>query len=145
MIILVCGGRDFDNYQFIRDKLIDYIESFGDKYKTEKDQYGNYLYKDVTILTGGAKGADQCGSDFAVENFIHFIEINADWEFYGRSAGPIRNQKMLDEHEVNVVMAFPGGRGTIDMVSRARKAGVNVLQYHSQDVLEWENDRKRNI
>ncbi len=38
----------------------------------------------------------------------------------------IRNQQMLDEAKPDMVLAFPGGRGTDDMVSRAEKAGVPV-------------------
>jgi hypothetical protein len=50
----------------------------------------------------------------------------ADWNTHGRAAGPIRNQRMLDEVKPELVVAFPGGRGTADMVRRAREAGVNV-------------------
>jgi hypothetical protein len=48
----------------------------------------------------------------------------ADWEKLGRSAGPIRNQAMLDEGRPDLVVAFPGHHGTADMVRRARAAGV---------------------
>lgn len=44
----------------------------------------------------------------------------------GKAAGPIRNQRMLDEGKPDLVVAFPGGRGTADMVRRAKAAGVPV-------------------
>jgi hypothetical protein len=50
----------------------------------------------------------------------------ADWKKHGRSAGPIRNQHMLDVGKPNLVIAFPGGRGTADMMKRAEKAGIEV-------------------
>jgi len=53
----------------------------------------------------------------------------ADWETYGRAAGPIRNQKMLDSEQINLCVAFPGGAGTADMVARCKKA-------HRFDVIE---------
>jgi hypothetical protein len=52
----------------------------------------------------------------------------ADWAKHGRAASPIRNQQMLDEGRPNLVVAFPGGRGTADMVRRARSAGVEVIE-----------------
>jgi hypothetical protein len=52
----------------------------------------------------------------------------ADWFSHGKAAGPIRNQEMLAMEAPALVVAFPGGRGTADMVRRARKAGVDVLE-----------------
>ena len=50
----------------------------------------------------------------------------ADWKRYGRGAGPARNQAMLVEFNPQLLVAFPGGKGTADMVRRAQKAGVRV-------------------
>jgi hypothetical protein len=54
--------------------------------------------------------------------------VPADWTTYGRAAGPIRNQRMLNEYHPNLVLAFPDpeSRGTWDMVRRAEKANVEV-------------------
>ena len=52
----------------------------------------------------------------------------ADWDGLGRKAGPIRNQRMLDDGKPDLGIAFPGGRGTADMVRRAREAGVETIQ-----------------
>ena len=52
----------------------------------------------------------------------------ANWAELGRKAGPIRNQQMLDEGRPTLVVAFPGGRGTADMIRRARSAGVEVIE-----------------
>jgi hypothetical protein len=54
----------------------------------------------------------------------------ADWRRYGRGAGPIRNQQMLDAGRPDRVVAFhanlDASRGTADMVRRAIKAGIPV-------------------
>ena len=52
----------------------------------------------------------------------------ADWAKHGRKAGPIRNQRMIDEGRPDLVVAFPGGTGTADMVERARVAGIRVIE-----------------
>ena len=49
------------------------------------------------------------------------VKVDADWAKYGPVAGPIRNQDMLDLHRPKMVIAFPGGKGTADMVKRAKK------------------------
>ena len=108
MRILVCGGRKYDNYQRLAEVL------------------GSW--KPTHIICGGAPGADYMASNYAVGCKIPQSVFYADWDEHGNKAGPIRNQKMLDEGRPDMVIAFPGGRGTADMVRRARKAGVNVIE-----------------
>jgi predicted Rossmann-fold nucleotide-binding protein len=50
----------------------------------------------------------------------------ANWNAWGRAAGPRRNQEML-MRKPNLVVAFPGGEGTADMVQKAIAAGVKVV------------------
>lgn len=61
------------------------------------------------------------------ENGIPEECFAADWS-QGKKAGPLRNARMLAEGKPDVVVAFPGGRGTEDMVARARAAGVPVRE-----------------
>lgn len=49
------------------------------------------------------------------------------WKDHGKAAGPIRNQLMLDDFKPDLVVAFPGGKGTADMVKKAQDAGVTVI------------------
>jgi len=51
------------------------------------------------------------------------------WEVHGKSAGFIRNKLMLEDGQPELVIAFPGGRGTSNMVSLAESAGVEVVSY----------------
>lgn len=124
--VLVCGGRDFDNrtkFAFELDRI------FWDKgWIGAQDEVGNFLY-DVHIISGGAKGADTLAIDWAVVNWSNWTEFPADWDKYGKKAGPIRNQQMLDEGKPDLVIAFPtkNSRGTYDMIRRAEKAGVPVI------------------
>jgi hypothetical protein len=61
----------------------------------------------------------------------------ADWDGYGRRAGPIRNQKMLDTERPDLVLAFhPAGPGTRHMISIAREQGFEVIEVAQRDV--WE-------
>lgn len=109
MKVLVCGGRYFTDYTLLEDALAD-------------------LPPITHIIHGGARGADSLADRFADENFIWCTEFKADWGKHGKAAGPIRNQQMLDEGKPDLVVAFPGGVGTADMVRRAKKAGVKTIE-----------------
>lgn len=122
MRILVCGGRDFTDRQLMNDVLNKIVP------RTPEDQYGNWLPAGVTIIHGKARGADIMADEWAVVNWCSIEEYPADWEKHGKAAGFIRNQQMLDEGKPDLVVAFPGGNGTADMVRRAKKAGVPVME-----------------
>jgi hypothetical protein len=122
MKILVCGGRDFSDHEFVMRTLDRLSEDWP---KTPTDQFGNWLPV-VTIIAGGAKGVDSMAADWAIVNWTDYKEFKADWSKHGKAAGVIRNQQMLDEGKPDLVVAFPGGRGTADMIARAEAAGVPV-------------------
>jgi predicted Rossmann-fold nucleotide-binding protein len=110
MKVLVCGGRDFADFAMLSEEMMRLLAE-----------------RDVdAIIHGGARGADSMAGEFANATGIEEIVFPADWKKYGRRAGPIRNQQMLDEGKPDLVVAFPGGRGTADMVERARAAGIEV-------------------
>lgn len=81
------------------------------------------------VIHGAASGVDEQAMIYAqaMENCKH-LPFEADWHTHGRAAGPIRNKRMLDEGKPDVVMAFPGGRGTANMVKLARAHGVKVIE-----------------
>ncbi len=108
-ITLVCGGRDFHDMTTLRMVL--------DEVSPEK------------IVHGAAKGADSMAGRYARERGITCREFPVTWRrngVYNPRAAFDRNQQMLDEGQPDLVVAFPGGGGTRDMVSRARKDGFTV-------------------
>lgn len=116
MRVLVCGGRDFDD----RSLMAKTLRRFKPSIPTDDD------LAEHVIIAGGARGADELAAQYAEVFGIRLRVYPADWKTHGRAAGPIRNQRMLDEGKPDLVIAFPGGRGTEDMVRRARAAGVPV-------------------
>lgn len=145
-IWLVCGGRKFGHvvrkfplcsqesketqerlkeYQFIQNAL-EHLACERSQYFNEDD---NWLPADIQIVTGGASGADKAAVDWAIVNWGTFREYPANWSQYGRAAGPIRNKEMLEKEKPDLVIAFPGGPGTRDMVRRAKEAGIEVIEY----------------
>jgi hypothetical protein len=111
MRVLICGGRDFTDYERLRRVL-------------DKSLYIDGI---TTVIHGGAQGADACADVWAKQSYIPVKCYPAQWDKYGRSAGPVRNQQMLDEGKPDLVIAFPGGAGTANMIKIARRAGIDVL------------------
>ena len=112
MIVLVCGGRDYDDKEFLYSELTK-IHSTG---------------KIELLIEGGARGADCLAKCWAIDNEIHYIEFPANWNLHGKKAGFIRNQQMLDTGRPDLVVAFHGGNGTADMIRRSKKARIYTIQ-----------------
>jgi hypothetical protein len=93
--------------------------------KSEPDAEGNWLPA-VTIISGAARGADRAGTDWAIVNWCPILEYPAQWDRYGKRAGYLRNKQMLEEGRPNLVVAFPGGKGTAMMVKIAKEAGIET-------------------
>lgn len=104
--VLVCGGRDYDDVEFVYAVLDEIKPAF--------------------VITGGATGADEIAEMWADERGAHLVRMPANWSTYGKAAGPSRNQQMIDEGKPNLVIAFPGGFGTANMIRRAEAAGIEV-------------------
>lgn len=114
--VLVCGGRDYGDKKLLWGVL--------DALKPE------------FIVTGGQgedkenRGADLLAEQYAIEKGIPHQVVHARWTEYGKSAGPIRNSLMLKLHpDINLLIAFPGGSGTEDMVTKAAKAMIPTLRF----------------
>lgn len=113
MRVIVCGGRSYADVGTVFAVL-----------DSMREQYGS-----LTIIQGGANGADLLARRWcAAQRSIRMINEPADWKTHGRAAGPIRNATMLSEHKPDLVIAFPGGRGTEDMKRQARTAGIEVVE-----------------
>lgn len=82
----------------------------------------------TTIIHGAARGADTLGELWGLKHGKNLEPYPADWGRFGLSAGPRRNQEMLTKGKPDLVVAFPGGKGTADMVRRSRRAGVRVIE-----------------
>lgn len=114
MRVLVCGSRYFTDYELLKEKL---------------DELRSRLSIPVsTIIHGDARGADRFAGRYADDNKIHLQVYPADWNTYGKRAGPIRNAQMLREGNPDYVVAFrgPNSRGTQNMIDQATKAGIPV-------------------
>jgi hypothetical protein len=111
VIIIICGSRNWKNFRIIEEFIL-------------------HLPKGTVIIEGDCRGADRIAGYLGRKYGYEVIPVAADWFQYGKAAGPIRNQKMLDDYHPDCVVAFHNNlkysKGTKDMVERAKKAGIEV-------------------
>lgn len=112
MRIVVCGGRTFDDWEALK-AVLDALHAF--EAITE-------------VIEGGAAGADMLARLWAEwEHDIPVTTVLAEWKKYGPKAGPLRNVRMA-EMKPDLVVAFPGGQGTQNMIMQARTRGIQVSE-----------------
>lgn len=126
MIVIIVGGRSYD-FTPLDIHLLDLLH---DEHNFTKVLSGD-CSRIITIadpITNQKRnkrvGADYCGEQWAKKNNIPCAKYKADWFKLGKAAGPIRNQRMIDE--ADALVAFPGSSGTADVIHRAKDAGLLV-------------------
>lgn len=108
--VIVAGSRTIDDYDFVKKKLDILLKR----------------KKNVVIICGMARGADQLGERYAKENDLEIEYYPADWDKYGKSAGYIRNKQMA--RNADALIAFWDGvsKGTKNMIEIARKDDLPI-------------------
>jgi hypothetical protein len=114
---LVTGDRDWVNRKVIEKRL-------------------SWIPSDWVLVHGAARGADSIAAEFwkfacKQDGKDYVLPFPADWNKYGKRAGPIRNRQMLLANpEIEIVIAFHNeigmSKGTKDMVTQAMKKGLPV-------------------
>ena len=108
----IIGSRNFNDYQMLKivcDKLIKATD---------------------TIVSGGAKGADILGKQYANEHALQYVEYLPDWEAYGKRAGFMRNHDIIDNSDF--VIAFWDGisKGTAHSIELAKNSKKPTLKVY---------------
>ena len=115
--ICVCGGREFNDREWVYrhlDKMLTHFES----------------KRDLIIVQGEARGADTLGKEWAISRGIEhdpFPIEKWEWTKHGNYAGHLRNKRMLDSG-LDGCIAFPGNKGTENMIKICREAHVPVMK-----------------
>jgi hypothetical protein len=109
-LALFCGSRDWRDEAAIRQVI-------------------DALPKDSIVVHGAARGADTIAGRLARQRGLVVRSYPAQWGRWGRKAGVLRNQQMLDAERPDIVYAFQlnNSKGTGDMIRRARKALIAVV------------------
>ncbi len=108
MLYVVIGGyRNFNDYEAFK-VFVD--ASIAQLNETE-----------FTILSGHCKGVDLMAEQYAMERNYGLEIFSAEWEKYGRAAGPIRNKQMVEKANVVIAFVCERAKGTKNLISQAEK------------------------
>jgi hypothetical protein len=134
MRVLVCGSR------FYTDR--DHMWSELNRLDAERGPF-------TVLIHGGAAGADTLAMQWAHMTGLSGRDIAplaffAEWPKYGRAAGSIRNQRMIDEGKPDLGISFPGGQGTRDMVRKLLIARIEVIEIAGRPISDFVRDNYRN-
>lgn len=119
MILLVTGGRNYEN----REELYQVL----DKLHAER----GFTY----LVHGNARGADSLAHEWAVSRGVQPVAMEALWDAEGLAAGHNRNRRMLEFRKPDLCVAFPGGRGTANMMRQARDMDIELIDV--EDLRIW--------
>lgn len=106
--IIIAGSRTFNNYDFV-SKLLNTLD-----------------FSDAIIVSGHASGVDSLGERYANEHEIELKVFPADWNKYGKSAGPIRNRQMAEYADVLILFWDGESRGSKNMLETAKKFNLEI-------------------
>ena len=117
--VLVCGDRNWKDKKRIEEELLKSCKEFD-----------IFSPKDIVVIEGGAKGVDSLAGEVAKELGFRLLVYPAEWEKFGKMAGPLRNIEMLEDGKPDLVLAFHAdlskSKGTAHMVKIAKKKGIEV-------------------
>lgn len=108
--VIIAGGRDFKDYDLLKEKLDYYLSNL----------------ENIIIVSGGASGADSLGERYAKEKGYSLVTFQADWNKYGKSAGPIRNRQMANYADHLVAFWDGKSRGTLNMINTAKELALKI-------------------
>lgn len=81
------------------------------------------------VISGGARGVDTAAEEAADELGYPKKIMHADWDRYGKSAGPKRNYEMVQESDVAMVFWDGKSKGTMDFMNKAKKKGMPMVLF----------------
>ena len=118
MKVIIAGTRTFNNYQLLCNTIKELNINIDE------------------IVCGGAKGADALGAKYAKENNIPIKYFLADWDKYGKGAGPIRNHQMGDYADYLIAFWNKKSKGTLDMINYMQQIGKHgkIIYYRGDPV-----------
>ena len=108
MKVIIAGSRNIVDYEVVKEAI-------------EESQFTL-----KTVVSGGAKGVDSLGEQYAEAMNIPLHVYKADWERHGRAAGPIRNRKMAENADALIAIWDGKSRGTKNMIETAQKLKLLV-------------------
>ena len=109
MITIIAGSRTYTDYEGLLTAL------------------ASCPWTPTTVISGGARGVDRMGEQWAAEQKISLKIFTAHWDLFGKRAGYIRNEAMAGQAEALIALWDYQSKGTRNMIEIARRKGLKVF------------------
>lgn len=111
MKIIIAGGRDFEDYNLLKEKCDKILSTINEK---------------IIIVSGCAKGADMMGEKYANDLGHQIVYFSPNWRLYGSRAGPVRNREMV-EYADSLILFWNGvNKDSVDMLEKAKEKNLSI-------------------
>ena len=110
MKVIIAGGRDFNNYELLKERCDYFLQN----------------QTDIEIVSGNANGADKLGEQYAIEKNYSLKIFKAEWDKYGKSAGMIRNTEMSNYGDTLIAFWDGKSKGTASMIALAKRQQLKL-------------------
>lgn len=108
MKVIIAGTRDFHDYDVVCKAI------------------ANSWYEITEVVSGGATGVDALGERWGKERGLPVTVFPAQWQTYGKKAGPIRNAEMAEYADALVAVVSGPSPGTRGMIKISLERGLKV-------------------
>ena len=125
MNIMICGSRDFTNFIFLEKQVLEDLQD----YLSKNPHIGHFDRRQTYIISGKARGADALGELFARKYGLKTKEYPAQWDLYGKKAGFIRNETMVNESDIVIIFHDGKSKGTKHDLELCKMKG-KTYYYH---------------
>lgn len=112
-VLLICGSRTVNDALTVKESIRSYL------LKKSPEKY--------RVIHGACSGVDELAGIVAKELGFNVTEYPANWDKYGKAAGPRRNSKMVKIATKVLALPGPNSRGTHDTIKKAKDANIPVL------------------
>ena len=111
MVIAVIGSRGFSDYSFFAEKLEHLLQNLSD----------------YSFVSGGCKtGGDALIKRYCQEHNLKLVEHLPDWDLYGKKAGFLRNQLIIDDCTHLIAYWDKVSKGTLSSIKMAEKKNIPI-------------------
>ena len=143
--IIIAGPRDFNNQSFVFSALdMVFSRLIKSPEKTNNILEINNL-ENIEIVEGGATGIDSLAKSYAISKNFKYKEFPADWNKYGRAAGPIRNKQMAEYSDILIAFRYVDNpsRGTENMINQAKENNLKIITVNIRATIQKNKEVKK--
>ena len=121
--IVIIGSRDFSDYGYFKSEFELFLEE-------------NNI-KDYKIVSGGARGADTFGRNYAKSQNKEIIEFIPNWEKYGKRAGFLRDYDIWNNSNIGIAFWDGTSTGTAHSFEITKKQNKTLKVIHYTTKESW--------